>query len=173
MVMNGESFGYVVNPHRQPAQRQYLDEKLLFLDPTTEVLLSIVYPIMASFFTLLGSLMIRRLKQFNQRYKINENKMQRRTLIRSIKNATIILSVPMILVGLRFFLEIVLHDSLAYACNYILTGDKKSYQFVSYWFCSIVFTEYACYGAIILTVYIRKKRDWDKLLRLPLKLPKS
>ena len=99
--------------------------------------------------------------------------MQKRNMIGSIKHATMILSIPMILVGLRFFIEIVAHDALAYACDYILTGDKKSYQFVTYWFCSIVFTEYACYGAIILTIYIRKTRDWDKLLRLPLKLPKT
>ena len=79
----------------------------------------------------------------------------------------------MILVGLRFFIEIVLHDPLEYACNYILTGDNRSYQFVSYWFCSIVFTEYACYGFLIFSIYLRKREDWDRLLRLPLKLPKT
>jgi len=36
-----------------------------------------------------------------------------------------------------------------------------------------VFTEFACYVAIIAVVYLRKKRDWDRLLRLPLKLPKT
>ena len=58
--MAGESFGYVVT--RQPTSKQYLDEKLLFLDPSTEIILSIIYPLMSTFFIILGSLMVRRLK---------------------------------------------------------------------------------------------------------------
>ena len=34
-------------------------------------------------------------------------------------------------------------------------------------------TEYAGYVSIIFTIWIRKKKDWDRLLRLPLKLPKT
>ena len=34
-------------------------------------------------------------------------------------------------------------------------------------------TEYAGYVSIIFTIWTRKKKDWDRLLRLPLKLPKT
>ena len=34
-------------------------------------------------------------------------------------------------------------------------------------------TEYAGYVSIIFTIWTRKRKDWDRLLRLPLKLPKT
>ena len=101
MVMAGESFGYVVNPDRRPAQAQYLDDQLLFLDPTTEVLIAIVFPLMSSFFILLGSMMLQRIKTFHKRYHV---------YLVSITQATLGLSLPMIFLGIRFFLETVLNE---------------------------------------------------------------
>ena len=50
-----------------------------------------------------------------------------------------------------------------------MNGDSRSYQFIIYWFCSIVLTEYACYCGVVGSLYLRKKYDWDRLHRLPLK----
>ena len=66
MVMAGESFSYILN--HKPTTKQYLDEKLLFLDPTVDVFLAIVYPLMSFSFIILGLLMIKRLKTMHKRY---------------------------------------------------------------------------------------------------------
>ena len=55
----------------------------------------------------------------------------------------------------------------------MINGGSKTSFFVFYWFISITFTEYAGYVSLIMTIWIRKKKDWDRLLRLPLKLPKT
>ena len=166
MVMIIESFGNVVEPSSGPTKPQFLDGKLLFLDTTTETLVIIVYFIMSGSFVLLGSLMIQRLNQFPRKHIM---------FSQSTMQATIILSVPMMLVGVRFLIEMILHDELASACSYILTHKKDDVAgyFSVYWFCSIVLTEFACYIALIYAVYIRKKNDWDRLYRLPLKMPKQ
>ena len=67
MVMAGESFSYILN--HKPTTKQYLDEKLLFLDPTVDVILSIVFPLMSIYFIILGCLMVKRLKNFHKRYR--------------------------------------------------------------------------------------------------------
>ena len=67
MVMLGESFGYVVKPDRKPEKQQYLDEKLLFLDPTTELSLTVIYPFVASLFLVLGKYMNKRLALMDKR----------------------------------------------------------------------------------------------------------
>ena len=118
MVMAGESFGYVVN--HQPTSRQYLDEKLLFLDPSTGVILAIVFPLTSSIFILLGSLMIRRLNA--DWGSVGQKRVS--TLNKSILKATVALSVSQIFVGLRFFIERVAATPLKNACDQLLEGTK-------------------------------------------------
>ena len=55
----------------------------------------------------------------------------------------------------------------------MIIGGSRTDFFVFYWFLSIFLTEYACYGVLIFSIWLRKKKDWDRLLRLPLKLPKA
>ena len=162
MVMAGESFSYILN--NKPTSKQYLDEKLLFLDPTVDVFLSIVYPVNSIFFIILGSLMMYRLKTFHKRY---------RSLTKSILLATICLSAPQIFIGIRYLIEASFRHDLNKAADQLIKGGSRADSFVFYWFISIALTEYACYGAIIFSIWLRKKKDWDRLLRLPLKLPKA
>ena len=172
MVMAGESFGYVVT--RQPTSKQYLDEKLLFLDPSTEIILTIIYPLMSSLFIIISILMVRRLKA--DWTSVGQRRVcKHRDLIKPIIKATSALSISMILVGVRYFIELVGNDWLTGACDDLLfdADGGDSHRFIFYWFCSIAFTSYASYSAIIFSIYMRKTHDWEKLLRLPLKLPKS
>ena len=83
------------------------------------------------------------------------------------------LIVTQILVGVRYLCEAGFHRELTKAADHLIKGGSGTDFFVFYWFCSIAFTEYACYGAIIFSIWLRKKKDWDRLLRLPLKLPKN
>ena len=162
MVMAGESFSYILN--HKPTTKQYLDEKLLFLDPTVDVFLAIVYPLMTVFFIILGCLMIKRLKNFHKRY---------RSLTKSIIQAMVALSAAQIAVGLRYVIEVAFRTQLKDAADELIVGGSRTDFFVFYWFCSIALTEYACYLALIFAIWLRKKKDWDRLLRLPLKLPKA
>lgn len=66
LVMAGQSFTYILS--RKPTSKTYLDEKLLFLDPSVDIFLAIVFPMMSIGFITLGILMVKRLKNFNKRY---------------------------------------------------------------------------------------------------------
>lgn len=68
LVMAGQSFTYILN--HKPANKTYLDEKLLFLDPTCDIFIAFIYPLMSIAFILLGVLMVRRLKNYNKRYSM-------------------------------------------------------------------------------------------------------
>ena len=98
-----------------------------------------------------------------------------RDLNKPIIRATSVLASAMTMLGLRYLIELTEHKWLVGACDDLLFnaegGDTN--RFIFYWFCSIAFTEYFCYSAIMFSIWLRKKHDWDKLLRLPLKLPKS
>ena len=137
---------------------------MLFLDPSVDVFLSVVFPLMSIAFILMGVLMVKRLKNYNRRYSM---------LTHSIVQTTIALASSQIFTGLRFFIEAVFREELDQAAINLINGGSKTSFFVFYWFLSITFTEYAGYVSLIMTIWIRKKKDWDRLLRLPLKLPKT
>ena len=56
--------------NHKPTEKKYLDEKLLFLDPSCDIFIAFVYPLMSVAFILLGVLMVRRLKNYNKRYSM-------------------------------------------------------------------------------------------------------
>ena len=172
MVMAGESFGYVVT--RQATTKQFLDEKMLFLDPSTSTILAVIFPAMGSLFIIISILMVRRLNA--DWSAVGQRKVCRhRDLITPIRKATAALSISMIMMGIRYFFELVSHDWLAGACDDLLydADGGNSHEFIFYWFMSICLTSYLGYGAIIYSIYLRKHHEWEKLLRMPLKLPKS
>lgn len=170
--MAGESFGYVVT--RQATTKQFLDEKMLFLDPSTSTILAVIFPAMGSLFIIISILMVRRLNA--DWSAVGQRKVCRhRDLITPIRKATAALSISMIMMGIRYFFELVSHDWLAGACDDLLydADGGNTHEFIFYWFMSICLTSYLGYGAIIYSIYLRKHHEWEKLLRMPLKLPKS
>ena len=162
IVMLGESFSNVYT--NAPSQKEFLYDQLLFLDTTTASLVIMIYLQMSAAFILLGCFMIQRIKHYPMRYIV---------FIPSIKYSIYILSIVLTLIGLRFFAEILYHDELASACDNILAneGNGSANHFITYWFSSILITEFACYITLIYAIYLRKQINWDMFLRLPLKIP--